>query len=506
MSKVRLRYSGLVNYITIALSLFTGFAFSVMVTRRLKVEEYGLWSVISSLAAILCYPHLLYGYWVTRSIARGVKDAVKTGLYLSLIFVLSLTPLYALTSVLYVFMLGQHTTIYFLLGLLYFYCVYFWYYWGSVTKGLAPELWGYGLIVGEVIKVSTGYLLLVVLRIGLIGVIFTLIISFTAMNSVVLIGIKGFNALSSSCKISSLLIRRWLKNLWIPLIDLMSNTLLSSEQLVISAISGTVIPSAFLQVSRVTTLPISYGSALASGLYARLLAKVRVEDLKEVLRMIFSINNFALVTELILSVPILSLFNPKYVEGTHVVILLAITAYFDVLIQVFNTTLTGIEAVDIKEETSFRDLLHSYLVKSPLVITLRNFSAIVLSALLLGTNLFLEPPNQAAAMASSWLMTSIPTLTILAIMVKRELSDFMPWKELGLSFLANLPVITYYLLLRVYEVRVQVFSRDFITLLSHILVAGIVYVVVMLLVSEWFRNLFISVLNYLRRYRRKLSL
>jgi len=471
-----------------------------MVTRRLKVEEYGLWSVINSLTAILCYPHLLYGYWVTRFIARGVKDAVKTGLYLSAIFIISLTPIYILTSMSYIFLFGSHTTIYFLLGLLYFYCVYFWYYWRSVTRGLAPELWGYGLFLGEIMKVSVGYLLLVILRIGLLGVIFTLILSFTVMNLTVFIGVKKLNVLSSHCKVNGSLMKRWLRNLWIPLIDLLSNVLLSSEQLVISAISGTTVPSAFLQVSRVTTLPISYGSALASGLYAKLLAKVRVEDLKEVLRMIFSMNNFTLVTELLLAIPILSLLNPKYTVGASAVLILAVATYFEVLIKVFNITLMGIETVDVKEEVNFKEIMHSYLVKSSLIVMLRNFFAIILAAFLLIIKVLGDDPvNQVVAVTLSWLISSLPTLAVLTLMTKRKLSNFIPWSELGISILASMPIVFYYLLLKVHEIRVQIFYRDFAILLCHITIAGLLYVTIMFFLSKWFRSLCLNILLYVRR-------
>jgi len=464
------------------------------------MEEYGLLSIISSLIAILCYPCSLYGYWVTRFTAREVKEAVKTGLFLSMLFTLLLTPVYLIAAAIYTNVLGSNVAMCFLMGLPYFYSIYFWYYWRSVIRGLIPEAWGYGLVVGEVVKLILGFLLIVVLRLGLPGVIIALVCSFVSMNLVALISIRKFGVLSKVYKVDYHLIKRWLKNFWIPSINLLSSTLLSSEQIVISIITKSTAPSAFLQVGRVATLPITYGTTLASGLYARLLAKVKVEDVREALKMVFLVNNFVFLSDVVLAASILSLFNPAYVEGALVVVLLAIVSYIDVIANVFNIALIGSERVDFESTIDFEKLSRSYLVKSPLVILIRNASAISISVYLLSIKtLGVEPSSQALTMAYSWLIPSIPMLLALIKMVRDRFNKVIPWHELIVSVIASVPTITYYLVLEVYKLRISIFRRDFFILLVNVCVAFMIYSTTLFLLSNWFRKLCLSGFDHVRR-------
>ena len=485
------------NYTATILSLITGFVFTIMVTRKLTVYEYGLWSIISNVIAISCYPYLIYGYWVTRYVARGVKGTVKTGLFLSVIFLACITPVYIVISLFYEWTLDSNILSYFIASIFYFYCMYLWYFWRCATAGFAPEIQGYGIAIGEIIKVSLGYYLIIKLKLGLWGVIFTLTIVFFIMDLVGAYGCYKHGMFSREHKVDKLLAKKWLRNFFVPMIDSLSSILLSCEQIVISVISRSTIPSAFLQISRVATLPILYGSALASGLYARLLAKAKLEDLKEILRMIFSVNNFVLATIMILASPLLSLFNPKYIMGTNIVIIFAIVSYIEVLIRVFNTTLIGIEKIDIKEDISYKELLKSYLVKSPLIIMIRNLMAVVLSIILLSLMNTKEPHYSAFLVAISWLLVSLPALIIFIRLIRRIYKGFVPWKDLVLSLLALIPSIGYYLLFKVYTIRVLIFGKHFIILIFHVAMATLLYFSALFIISKWFRRLCITALKFI---------
>lgn len=471
-------------------SLITGFIFSVMVTRKLQVAEYGLWSIISSIVAILCYPYLLYGYWVTRCVARNIENTVKTGLFLTFVFMLGITPIYLLVSLIYVNVLRSNVFPYFIGGLIYFYVIYMWYYLRTVVRGVAPQIWGYSLMIGEVSKVTLGYFLIVKWRMRLWGVITSLVISFMLMDIFSLLRLTSFGLISKSHKVDFNLIKKWFKAFWIPLIDMLSNTFLSSEQVVISTLTKSTVPSAFLQVGRITVLPISYGITLASGLYARLLKKVRVEDVSEVLRLVFVINNFIFVSIIILAQPILSILNPKYAPGFLIPTLLAIYSYLDVLIYVFNTSLIGMEKVDMKEEVSFADLAKSYLVKSPLIILLRNLFTLILASFFIFFKVFgSNPIDYALAMAISWVITSIPSLIIYLFLVFKKVGNLIPLREFFEAFFASLIVALYYYIFKVSQLRVVVFLRDFIVFLTHLVIAGLIYVCIMFIISKWFRGL-----------------
>ncbi|MEM2080365.1 MAG: hypothetical protein QW104_06765, partial [Nitrososphaerota archaeon] len=82
---IRLRYTGLVAFLARIGSIFTGLAFTVLVTRNLSVSEFGLWQYISILCSYLLFPNALINYWSTRFTARGYNVG-KTHVCLSASF------------------------------------------------------------------------------------------------------------------------------------------------------------------------------------------------------------------------------------------------------------------------------------------------------------------------------------------------------------------------------------------------------------------------------------
>src|SRR5262249_12132803 len=88
MSKIRLRYASGIAFLARIISLFTGFLFTLIVTRNLSVEQFGQWTVISSLVLYGTFPAYIVGYWLTRFAARGEKVATL-GLTLTIPFALA---------------------------------------------------------------------------------------------------------------------------------------------------------------------------------------------------------------------------------------------------------------------------------------------------------------------------------------------------------------------------------------------------------------------------------
>ena len=98
MSNIRVTYSGLINFVVILISFFTGLIFTIIVTRRLSPEEFGLWSLIGSLLLYVMIFKPINEYWTTRHIAReedasitailssGIFSAASIGIFLVVIF------------------------------------------------------------------------------------------------------------------------------------------------------------------------------------------------------------------------------------------------------------------------------------------------------------------------------------------------------------------------------------------------------------------------------------
>ena len=71
MDDIRVAYSGLLGFAVAIGGVFAGLAFTVIVTRQLTPEEFGVWAVIGSMTSYSIAAEPIISYWTTRQIARG---------------------------------------------------------------------------------------------------------------------------------------------------------------------------------------------------------------------------------------------------------------------------------------------------------------------------------------------------------------------------------------------------------------------------------------------------
>ena len=76
MSKIRVTYTALISFATNLISVITGLAFVVIVTRSLTPDEFGTWGLISGLLAYAVIISPIVCYWSTRETARGEKSGI----------------------------------------------------------------------------------------------------------------------------------------------------------------------------------------------------------------------------------------------------------------------------------------------------------------------------------------------------------------------------------------------------------------------------------------------
>ena len=85
MSGIRVVYSG---FLIFAISIVTAISTSVVtiiITRTLAVEDFGLWTLISSLLIYSLVLDPIISFWTTRNVSRKIEMG-KTPLYSSSIF------------------------------------------------------------------------------------------------------------------------------------------------------------------------------------------------------------------------------------------------------------------------------------------------------------------------------------------------------------------------------------------------------------------------------------
>ena len=97
MSEIRVTYSGLISLLISTITIATGLAFMLILTRTLLPEELGTWRLILSLLTYVVITESIFSYWVTREIPRGIESA-KSSIICSGIFSLGLGVIYLLAA------------------------------------------------------------------------------------------------------------------------------------------------------------------------------------------------------------------------------------------------------------------------------------------------------------------------------------------------------------------------------------------------------------------------
>ena len=176
-SELRIQYSGLIIFSAQLISVATGLAFILLLTRIMTQAQYGIWGNIFDVTGYFLLFAGFIPFWAVRFVARGKEGATKTAFAANLTVAIAsvaayipLSPLIATslhiteTSV-YVLASGQIFTTFAVNTL------------ESCLRAKRPQAIGYGLLLEETIKLSLAYLLVVRFQQLFIGAMLSLILS-----------------------------------------------------------------------------------------------------------------------------------------------------------------------------------------------------------------------------------------------------------------------------------------------------------------------------------------
>ena len=76
MSEIRTTHSGLISFSLGLTRILTGLLFMIVITRILDVEEFGTWTLISSLLFYGIILDTIISYWAVRETARKIDSGV----------------------------------------------------------------------------------------------------------------------------------------------------------------------------------------------------------------------------------------------------------------------------------------------------------------------------------------------------------------------------------------------------------------------------------------------
>lgn len=420
-------YSGLISFGIVLLTVFTGIAFTIIVTRRLTPEEFGTWSLIGSLIVLVMVLDPISTYWATRQVARKEEVAV-TALGSSIIFSIVGVGLYL---VIIYFMANATDADYnvLLFSSLMIPLLYINKAMRSILVGYKPQGSSYGLLIFEVIKIPLGLVLVYWLDMGIIGAIITTVLAQSA--SIIFYLFYMREKLREKFYINEL--KKWLKRFWIPLIQGNTDRLIHLDVTIYSVIVGSVTGLAFLGASKAIVNAISMTVYLSSGLYPKLIALQKSDYIVMVFKrtLLFTIPIVGLT--IIFAKPGLWIINPLYLEGVILVYAWAFIQFAYVIETILTSSLLGLETVDTEENPKLKQFLKSKLFKVPAIDTTGRIIYLISLVTVLP---FLFQSNVPDVEMIFWwgiigIISNIVIISLYWRMIKKSISFDLPIKNIS---------------------------------------------------------------------------
>ncbi|TLY09060.1 MAG: hypothetical protein E6K83_00765 [Thaumarchaeota archaeon] len=371
MSDIRVTYSGLIALAIGLSSVFTGMIFTLIVTRRLTAEEFGIWSIMGSMISYFLIAEPVISFWSTRQIARGEKVG-KTSIMTSFVFSFGTVPLYIALS--FFVSNATHQNFYLMiLGAVLLPVTFVSQTVTGINLGHKPHANSYGLLAFESIKIPSGLFLVYFLDLGVNGAIITTLIAYIAKIFIQIY----FAKTQLRSKFVTTVLKRWLKLSWIPIYSNLAHVFSIIDIVAFSIITSSVKGVAYYSVSNTIAAVIANAGLISQAIYPKLLAKGAHEHAAENFTrlMYFAIPLLGITT--IFSKPALFALNPIYAEGSFIVVIISFRTFFYVLTSVLYQILMGIETIDLEQNPRFANLAKSKIFFIPTLQNIQYFSHIV---------------------------------------------------------------------------------------------------------------------------------
>ncbi len=494
MSNIRLRYSGLMAYGTRIISIFTGLMFSIIVTRRLTEEDFGIWQIIGLIISYVLIPSSISNYWVTRYIARGEKVA-RTGMIMNLIIAPLATIAYILVSI-FITQRIQSPLIYFLVAGIQIILYYTLSTLESISRGIKPEVQSYGFFLFEVTKVVLAIWLILELKMGLIGAI--LAVSFAQIAQIFLIAIMIKDKITD--KFNKELVKDWLKIFWLPIFSTLSGVLYNLDGLIVPSIIGSPLPLTYIKIPNIISNVITYSSFLATALYPKLLGGGGKKDIEASIRLVLMFAIPMSVGAFVLARPLLYLLNPSYANLIWILRVLIPVALISSLSGIFSTILVGTEKVELNSNLSFKDFMKSKLFIVPSITYFSSLFYITALIILLYFSIIWKIDYMYLTFFWAILLLLVTLFsTIYVYLLAKRVMEFNLQLISLLKYLFCSSIMAIFLQLLKYNIEyIPTFSTHIISILALAGFGAFIYTSTLLIIDKEFRNIVLFVFRNIK--------
>ena len=496
MSEIRVTYSGLIALLAAFAGVGFGLIFMVIVTRTLSIEEYGTWGLIIGLLAYGGILDSLVHVWVIRETARGVKSGKTAALLGTGIFSTAGVFVYIIAA----FIVGLETQIdqsILLFAVILLPTIFLMKNLNSMNQGWKPQITSYANLISESIKIPTVLIFLLFLDMGVSGVILSLLIAGIGGCTVHLI--LGRTRLQD--KINIEFVKKWFKLSWIPLYGKIATVLFATDVIVFSIIVGSVEGVALMTAALVIANLASFAKSISSSVYSKLLESEKRNYLRENISQLFYFIIPLAALSLTFARPGLSTLNPIYEIAVPVVIFMTVRVLLHSLGEVFIQMLRGVEQVDLKPESTFKDFIKSRLFS---LVTIRIINGSLYLVILVILLLLERNTVSQLELVIHWsiisLITTIPFTIYLYLMVKKKFDLSLDMSRIFKFLLVGIGIfgLVFVLSEEFLEYINDVF--EFVPSVLCFVLLGIVgYLVLTYAVDSRTRKLFKAVINEIKK-------
>jgi O-antigen/teichoic acid export membrane protein len=484
--EIRTQYSGFILFTAKLLTVATGIAFTLMIARSVTQSEYGVYGTLNIIIPYFTILSTAIPFWVMRFVARDKEGAAKTGIVantviaaIAMLVYAAFFPLMITTFRLegYIMLCGvavAQIIEFYLIAVL-----------EACLQAQRPHFVGYGLLVGEICKVTLAYIFIIELELSLLGAILSIIIALAIRIAFYFKTIwKELQA-----KIAFSYTKEWIKGSAFNIYNIIGDRIAAILFLMIPTYGGEIATSYYQAAVSIANI-VTYSSFIAYALYPKLLAENTIEDATISLKMVLMFAIPMTIGALAIPQSYLIILKDVYTVATPILVILTLDALILTISSIFSTVLFGIEKVDEKAKIAFKQVAKSRLF---IVFSLPYVHSLITlpTAFYILTNFTKNQPLLVATY-----VTAINTATHLVMfivvytIVRKNVKVEIPWRSIAKYIFAS--IFMAIILIAVHPTRL-------ILTLSVTAVGGIVYLALLMLIDRETRTLATAVLQEIRK-------
>jgi hypothetical protein len=483
-SEIRVQYSGFIVFAAKMVSVATGLAFTLMITRSTTQDQYGIWGDIGDILAYFVFLASAFPFWAMRFTARDKEGSTKTGVIANLAISIIATVIYlpAIPIIMTLLHVSQTYMIIYLIASMQIIENYLISMLEGCLRAKRPQTIGYGLLVEEFTKILIAYMLIIRLQQPLLGAIISLSIGFA-------IQIGYYLKLMSKELWQPIrwgYVKEWLKGSTVNIYYFIGDRIAAFVFIMLFAwpIVGQDARGIYLAAMTVANV-ITYSSFLSFALYPKLLAESNASDVTTSLRSVLMFTIPMAVGAIALSDSYLIMMNETYGPAAAVLMVLAVNCFVQTISQFFSPVLFGFERIDEKAKIPLRELVKSPLFKAFTLPYVHSAIALPTTYYLL-TNFVKDQPISAAIYVGI-VDTVARSVTFLAlyIIIRKMVKINIPWVNIT-KYISASAFMALFLFLIPHPTRIT-------SILGITIIAGIIYFALLAAIDKEARELIRSI-------------